>query len=287
MNIKYFYYISSGELNRMYTLRVSYTEIVGSGEHSYAVIRDHYCCNLSTDKVKAYEKAKERVANKTYGSCTLVDQDKVPTLEDIYRRNEAEMEEARRLAAETSKRDAEAFEERCYQSSVDKINKIAAGIWPFGKYLEVSFGQELGKNEPDYGYIRFFLNIQPDDEDNTDKHHMSVLTSLQNALRQRFSWILELPVPNDALYGEIKSRETFQLTLIDTFEFFSSFGWQQIRVIIQKFVKDTGECIIYKGSSPVSCKLGETVKVIGTIKEHSEYRGQNQTIIQRPKILGE
>ena len=297
--IEYFYYISSGELNRMYTLRVSYTEMVGSGEYSYQVVRDHYCCNLSTDKDKAYEKAKQYVSNRvdlfkgSSHSAKLIDPDKVPTLEDIYRRSQEELEAARLAAEKTAQAAAISYEERMHLIAMDKIDKIKLGLWPFGQYREQPIGGEivlcrsiLGVDrKPDLGYIMFMMNIKLDAEDNTDKNHAAVMESLQNYLKYKFKFLLELPEPNDEFYGEEKKREDFQLTKVAEFSFQNNYAYNAPDIFIQKFVKDSGELIIYKGTSPLPCEIGETILAKATIKEHTTYKGSKQTTISRPKFL--
>lgn len=45
-----------------------------------------------------------------------------------------------------------------------------------------------------------------------------------------------------------------------------------------------GGFVVYKGTSDIG-SLDDVVKVNGKVKEHTQYRGVNQTIIQRPKVL--
>ena len=57
------YYISSGIGNKMYTLRVKFSERIYLGYNigTRIVQRDQYVCTLSNDKDKAIAKAQERV----------------------------------------------------------------------------------------------------------------------------------------------------------------------------------------------------------------------------------
>ena len=282
---KYNYYISSGELNRMYTLRVSYLDFVQTSDGVITIPRDFYCCNLSTDKDKAYGKAVAYVQSKQLKEeCGLVDSDKVPTLDEIYRRNQEELESARKLAEETAKLALEEFEERCYQMSLGKIEKIRAGIWPFGKYRGTCIGHEFGNKDPDYQYIVFMGSIELIEKDNRDKQHNMVMRELQKALHNKFDWLFNLPEANGKFYGNVKSREDFSLTPIFETSYPSNFGYNQY-IYVQKFIKDTGELVVYKGSSPIECDLGQTVIVKATIKNHDEYKGEKQTFISRPKLI--
>lgn len=264
------YYIASGLKNKMYTLRVSFEETVytRTGD-SYIVLRDHYCTNLSIDHAKAYAKAEEYVRHQ---SGSLVAQSEVPTLEDIYRRSQEELEIARKLAEETAQAAQAEYEGCCCQARMDKIDMIVSGLWPFGKYKGEAF------KAAEEGYVLFFLEL---DNDSDDTNHRLVLESLQNALKAEYPHLLNLPTANGQYYGTVKSREDMELTLITAFGYDSMYGY----ISIQKFVKDSGELIMYKGTSPLKADIGETIKVKATVKEHSEYKGEIQTIIQRPKFL--
>lgn len=55
-------------------------------------------------------------------------------------------------------------------------------------------------------------------------------------------------------------------------------------VYLHTFKDESGNKIIWKTTSGIDLEEGSTVKVTGTIKEHSEYKGEKQTIIQRCKI---
>ena len=55
-------------------------------------------------------------------------------------------------------------------------------------------------------------------------------------------------------------------------------------VYLHTFKDGNGNKIIWKTTSGLELEEGSTVKVSGTIKEHSEYKGEKQTIIQRCRI---
>ena len=291
MSVKYYYYISSGAKNKMYTLRVSFTEIrTSSSGTSYPIPHDLYCCNLSTDIDKAYAKARECVDYRSeHRDCELINREDVPTLEKIYHRSQEELEEARRLAAEYAKAAEERYQYEMEQRTHRKIKTIEENIWPFGQYRERPFGQEIKMSrdsyEPDYRYIKFMGEMKLEEADDTrDLKHIMVMEHLQKKLKEQFPQLFNLPKPNGNYYGKIKSREDFNLTLISETSFPSQFGYNQW-THIQRFVKDTGELIVYMGSSPIKCELGCDVSVKGTIKKHDEYKGDNQTFISRPKLL--
>ena len=45
-----------------------------------------------------------------------------------------------------------------------------------------------------------------------------------------------------------------------------------------------GDVVTYKGRTNIGCK-GETVTVEAMIKDHTDYNGVNQTVIQRPRLV--
>lgn len=54
--------------------------------------------------------------------------------------------------------------------------------------------------------------------------------------------------------------------------------------MLEKRLQLMGGFVVYKGTSDIG-SLDDVVKVNGKVKEHTQYRGVNQTIIQRPKVL--
>ena len=53
---------------------------------------------------------------------------------------------------------------------------------------------------------------------------------------------------------------------------------------IHTFLDDNGNKIIWKTGSGIQAEKGQKVKVRGTVKEHSEYNGEKQTILTRARI---
>lgn len=79
--------------------------------------------------------------------------------------------------------------------------------------------------------------------------------------------------------GEVGKRQEFTLTVQRVMAYDSDYGTTYINVC-----KDAeGHVVVYKGSN--GWDKGETLTVKATVKEHSEYNGVKQTIIQRPKVL--
>ena len=249
------HYISTGELTRMYTLRVRYMDTASIEGESYNFERDEYIRNLSIDSQRAKAAAEEHLSNMYGENNYTLSLEELPSLEEI-RRGE---NDARRIAREA--REAELDIIRNQELEI-KLDKIAGGVWPFGIYRDEPF--ENARNS----YILYWINL-----DETD----TVTDLLAQVLRKKFPQLSNMPEPNGAYYGEEKSREEFTATCIARFSFEGYYGW----VDVIKFVKDSGELLMYMGSGNVECDLADTVTFTATVKSHEEYDGEAQTKIQR------
>lgn len=79
-------------------------------------------------------------------------------------------------------------------------------------------------------------------------------------------------------YFEEKEKVELVLTVVRTTSYEGSYGW----TYIYTFADENGRKFIYKGSRK-DLEKDQVVTVKGTVK-HSEYKGQNQTFLQRIKI---
>ena len=64
---------------------------------------------------------------------------------------------------------------------------------------------------------------------------------------------------------------------------FRGFGTDTMH--IYTFRDSAGNAIVWKTTSGAAAENGETVHLKGTIKEHSEYDGEKQTVLTRCKIV--
>ncbi len=259
------YYISSGELTRMYTLRVRFEELAyargeGGKPVAYTVVRDWYITNLATEPCRAKAAAERHMEGRTDGR--LFDGE-LESLDAIRRRTSAEVEAAR-LASEYAAQQAQDEREAAYRAS--KMEYIEYGQWPFGQFKGERF-----ENAND-GYVVYFLGLDAEDD--------AVLETLQNALRAQFGHLANLPTPNGEYFGEPKKREDITATLIASFGFQGYYGF----VHIQRFIAESGALLVYKGSAPVAADMGKPVTFKATVKSHDEYEGEAQTMIQRVKV---
>jgi len=61
-------------------------------------------------------------------------------------------------------------------------------------------------------------------------------------------------------------------------------GYGEDTVYIYSFVDSKGNVLVWKTTKGLSIEDGDKVIITGTIKEHSEYKGVKQTVLQRCKI---
>lgn len=79
--------------------------------------------------------------------------------------------------------------------------------------------------------------------------------------------------------GDIKERITRHVTLKNEFVFESYYGLH----IIYKFVDDDDNVLVWKTTSIIGVEVGEQITLVGTVKDHQEYRGEKQTVLTRCK----
>jgi len=86
--------------------------------------------------------------------------------------------------------------------------------------------------------------------------------------------------------GDVKSRQTFELTLTfaKSFDGFYGMTW------IHRFEDQDGNVFVWKtkdliGNSKRCFENGESMEVTATVKKHSDYQGEKQTELSRVKVI--
>ena len=100
---------------------------------------------------------------------------------------------------------------------------------------------------------------------------------------KRLSWKKDkiLTKNKSEFVGQVKDRGTFDLTLTFRKEFINDFGITYLNTL-----KDAnGNVFTYWGNSFRDVDVDGTVTVKATIKDHREYQGTKQTVINRPKLV--
>jgi len=91
--------------------------------------------------------------------------------------------------------------------------------------------------------------------------------------------------------GEPKKRFDFTLTLASDHEFEGYYGLTHV----YEFADEDGNCIVWMTGNPIECydeesdqwvyaEVGDKIEMKATVKEHKEYKGIKQTMVNRPKI---
>lgn len=89
----------------------------------------------------------------------------------------------------------------------------------------------------------------------------------------------EKKVPSEYV-GTIGKRETFSVTLMGMVGFETAFGF----MTIFRFEDTDGNVIVWKSTTGVDLEKGDVVEVTAMVKAHDDYKGNKQTVINRPKF---
>lgn len=274
-------FIGIGETHAFFTLRETYLHAVpGPGSYGNAVVngvyqgsfevRSYHLRNLSQDADEAFEKATE--ASHASGMKLTTTRERIQEeMRDIQRAGREEME---RRAREQKDREDRWAAERAAQEQ-QKREMVLSGRFAFGPYAEKPF------HEAPRGYLTWLARTLPSFEEGS-----LIQLTAQEVSRVCADRLLPEPKP-DLYLGTPKERRTFSVTVLRCFSFlrgsFNGYGTETV-FIVTMVDKDTGACLVSK-SPAFSAKEGEELTLKATIKEHSQYREQAQTLIQRIVVL--
>ena len=103
--------------------------------------------------------------------------------------------------------------------------------------------------------------------------------------------VLNSKIPTEEDPSQYVGQVGERLDLVVTFKKRSTYeipsyeGWGTDTVGINVFRDDAGNCFIWKSTSAFfNIAEGSQVRLRGTVKEHSDYKGTKQTILQRCKV---
>lgn len=261
---KNYLYISVGATNAMFTLRERALDVSDNGLRKKWY--DRYLQNLSIDFDKAFEKA---VVISLASDTPL----RVNEKELV----EEELREIKRMNAEQIAEREERMKEaqRDYQVWLDARdaeirNRIAAGFVPFGAYRNYNI------NDLPVGYISWIVGSIEEFQPNSWTRILAeeIVSNYQHLL---------LPVPHKELTrGAVGERIKAEVTVIRTGNYATMTPVGYANVFVTTMVDTNGVCYVVKSQS-FHKNLGEKFNIIGTVKDHSEYNGQMQTVLQRAK----
>lgn len=89
--------------------------------------------------------------------------------------------------------------------------------------------------------------------------------------------------------GEVGQKITVDVKVIKKTGYDSKFGWTNV----YKFADDDGNIFVWqtssgldksKGDEYIPVQEGEDIRIMGTIKDHKEYKGEKETVLTRVKL---
>lgn len=263
-------FIGVGELGCFFTLREAYLHeqwVGGQGGYLHKEVRSFHHFNLSQDADEAFEKAKAS-ADRFALELRTTRESLAEEMNAIHR---ATAEQLERRAREQKEREDQWAAERAAEEE-RKRQVILSGKFAFGPYSGKQF------EEAPRGYLSWLMDTLPAFEEGS----LMKLTAQEVARRVPH---LALPKPHATLtVGEPKKRLTFEVTVVRVRYFdreaYMSYGRLERVYIVTMVDKATGACLLSK-STAFAPEEGEELKIKGTVKEHSDYKGQAQTVLQR------
>lgn len=258
-------FIGIGQKSCFFTLREIYVHhFIGAGGKQCIEYRSFHHFNLSQDPDEAIAKATEAAERlglplkTTRAEITeQLNEIKRATANELAEREERE----KRWAAEKLERDAEWLEE---QKAL-----IVDGRFP--KCFRQNGGELF--TVAGIGYLNWVMDKADEFEPG------SLLAMVANKVLELHA-DLRLPRPDKVkVIGEPGKRDTFEVTVTRVFDFAGFYG---VTYFVTMVTPD-GCCLLSKGR--FCAEVGEKLKIKATVKEHGEYKGQAQTVVQRVAIV--
>lgn len=242
--------ISTGRTNAMFTLRETYQTTKG--------VASFYLVNLSTNPDEAFEKA--TAWSKSSGiELYTTRHDLDEQLREIERMLDG-MSIAEKKALEAAER--QALKDAQWDEYLHEC--LAKGVYPFGAHKGMKFA------DAPRSYITWILTTEFEVE--------SRMWHVQEAVTVCSNLVLPSPDP-DMIAGTVGKREVFQVQVIKVGGYSSQFGWVNVITMINEF----GACLVSKGA--FCAEVGEFLNIKGTVKEHTMYKQQVQTVVQRIAVI--
>ena len=93
------------------------------------------------------------------------------------------------------------------------------------------------------------------------------------------------PKTDSQYIGAVGDKVELELTYVVAFEFRTHFTYKGETSYLYKFADADGNTVTWKTSKWLDIEEGQTYKVAGTIKDHTEYKGDKQTVLTRCKVV--
>lgn len=246
-------FIAAGETNAVYTLKVKRLHSFYLGFKKQFEVRSEHVCTLSTDPNVAYSKA---LVYSRHHNIPL-------------ETKRSELKELRTIERSSSPKKANSSKSHFTPNELHGVShqdKIARGVFPVGKYA----GRPFHSAPPDY--ISWLIDKIPTLEDGLIKDMALAVQATCSHFR--------LPVADKtAHFGLIGENVDLPVTVIDT------------RIIGPKtenskhpfkiiFLVTADNTLLIVRTNRIDPKIGEKLRLTGTIKKHADYKGQAQTEIE-------
>lgn len=263
-------YLYVGIRDHFFTLRLAYEKIVHFGPGDSRVLWQHeHIQNLSQCAEEALVKAKAFAGRSGYalGSSEQRIHDAGDLLE--IKRRSAEQVAAAKRAEQAEREDAAAKRE---QEARDRIAGMVREARSTGRFPEV-MGKVSGAHIcAEVGYVDWMLRNRNGFE------RGSLHRSIANLLASRYSHMLLPQAAPNGHIGTVNKRGAFSVVVTRRFSFEGFYGTTHIVTM----VTDCGHCLVSKGS--FYADAGERLSITAFVKAHDEYKGQDQTVINRVKV---
>ena len=257
-------FIGVGQDNHFFTLRETYeySDHSNAGELLNYEIRSFHHFNLSQNADEAFAKAGRYATEFGLVLSTASASELVNEMQAIQRADAEELvrREIYRLQVQTE------HEAERKQNFDRMVEVVKAGFFPCTKHIGSSF------IATDRGYVRWLMG-------KTDEFETgSIMRIIADELNENFSQ-LAAPDFNDQFVGDIGQRLTLEVEVMRSYTFFGNFG--PVHFVTMRDAN--GVCVLSKGS--FIAEAGEVLKVKATVKKFDNYKGQNQTVVNRVKVI--
>jgi len=255
------YFIGIGQFDCFYTLRHGWNEYKRIHDDVVIIRKTSHIQNLSQNPKEAFAKAKILVAN--IGGTFVTSEDHfVEQLAEIKRR-----------AADEVRREKEAK----FQATLDRTLELHSD-WAkqnderTKSYRRLPFGKLEGKTlweawELDPDYLKFIA----------DSNQYPFGDFVRAFIEGR-----ESSIPESHHVGEEKVRQVFEAVLLNKHAYESMWGTG----VIYTFRDNKGnELVWFCSGDPIKVAIGDTVSFKATVKRHGDYKGKEQTYINRLKVV--
>jgi len=266
MSFQPYLFIGVGATHALFTLRETYEHVFYINRTRYTEICSYHHKNLGQDPDESFEKALKASQELKLPLHSSIDQIQ-KELRDIKRASKEEMETREKLQrVENAVNTINYAADNDYNTMNRLVAKGGVFNFGFGKYLGKSFANVI---EYDFNYVEYMLKNDFLDE----------LTKFQ----------LETYIENHGIeateseyYGEIGERYAFTAVLKRYIPFETQYGMSAVVTLADV---EGNELVLFTTAS--FQEVGTKMTFNAKVKDHKEYEGSKQTILQRPTKITE